>query len=231
MAIRVIRIAGLVIVVLCWRWALRGERSDLANLLMIFSAPLLSYPISLFGRQLLAERATLKRVEWTNVLVHYAMMIALGVSIFPAIQSIMTEPRGVVLLPRQLGVALELITGFATAFTVFNLAWRGLGAPFAVKPSSRLATDWLYAWTRNPMLLCTLALLLSIGLRHGSPWFLIWLAVTVAPAWIFFIKIYEEPELAIRFGPSYLNYKARTSFLWPRRPRITVQARAQNSLS
>jgi protein-S-isoprenylcysteine O-methyltransferase Ste14 len=229
MAIRVIRIAGLVLIVLCWRWALRGERTDFANLVLIFSAPLCSYPISLFGRRLLAARPTLKRVEWTNTFVHYAIMIALGVSIFPAIQSITTEPRGGVLLPRPLGVALELITGFATVFTVFNLAWRGLGAPFAVKPSSRLATDWLYAWTRNPMLLCTLALLLSVGLRHGSPWFLVWLCVSVAPAWIFFIKIYEERELAIRFGPSYLDYKARTSFLWPRRPRIAVQARAQNS--
>jgi len=31
-----------------------------------------------------------------------------------------------------------------------------------------LATDWMYARTRNPMLLCTLALLLSFGLRYRS---------------------------------------------------------------
>ena len=31
-------------------------------------------------------------------------------------------------------------------------------------------------------------------------------------AWILFVRIYEERELEIRFGESYLRYKARTPF-------------------
>jgi protein-S-isoprenylcysteine O-methyltransferase Ste14 len=38
------------------------------------------------------------------------------------------------------------------------------------------------------------------------------------------IVLYEERELEIRFGQSYREYKARTSFLWPRKPRARVSA-------
>jgi protein-S-isoprenylcysteine O-methyltransferase Ste14 len=111
------------------------------------------------------------------------------------------------------------VTGFAAFLTVLNLAVRGLGAPFAVKLSSRLATDWTYGWTRNPMLLCSLAWLFSLALWYRSIWLIVWFAVSVAPGWIFFVKRYEERELQIRFGASYEEYKARTPLLWPRRPR------------
>ena len=114
---------------------------------------------------------------------------------------------------------LVWITGAATGFTVLNLAIRGLGAPFAAKLSSRLATDWMYAWTRNPMLLCTLALLVSVGLRYRSAWFVVWVIAIVSPGWIFFVRRYEERELEIRFGQPYLDYKARTAFIWPHNPK------------
>ncbi len=103
--------------------------------------------------------------------------------------------------------------------SVVNLALRGLGAPFAVKISSRLATDWMYSWTRNPMVLCTLAWMIAGALMFRSVWLMAWLAVSATPGWLFFVKRYEERELEIRFGAAYLQYKARTPFLWPRRPR------------
>jgi len=33
------------------------------------------------------------------------------------------------------------------------------------------------------------------------------------------VKVFEERELEIRFGASYLEYKSRTPMLFPRRPR------------
>jgi len=121
---------------------------------------------------------------------------------------------------------LSVVTGVATLLTVLNLAPRGLGAPFAVKLSSRLATDWMYSWTRNPMLLCTLAWLFSLGLMYRSLWMIAWLAVSVSPGWIFFVAWYEERELQIRFGAAYDEYRARTPFLWPScRPRPARLAR------
>jgi len=37
--------------------------------------------------------------------------------------------------------------------TVINLALKGFGAPFFIVLSRKLAADWLYAWTRDPMVL------------------------------------------------------------------------------
>lgn len=153
------------------------------------------------------------------------MMITLGVTVFPAIRIIQTpSARAFVLpIPILLGQLLLWITSIATLLTVLNLAIRGLGAPFAGVLSSRLAKDWMYAWTRNPMVLCTFLLLLSIGLRYRSLWFLLWILLIVTPGWLFFVKKYEERELEIRFGPSYLAYKERTPFLLPRPPRHQVE--------
>ena len=155
------------------------------------------------------------------------MMIVLGVGIFPAIRSVQQQP-GVLPIPHQFGLVLVWLTGTPTILTVLNLAVRGLGAPFAAKLSSRLATDWIYVWTRNPMLLCTLALLVSVGLLYRSLWFVLWVIVIVSPGWIFFVRIYEERELEIRFGVPYLEYREKTPFLLPGKPRHTTRkVRAQ----
>ena len=39
----------------------------------------------------------------------------------------------------------------------------------------------------------------------------------MVPAFIYYLKNYEEYELAFRFGESYLSYKNKTSFLLPRK--------------
>ena len=223
MTIRFLKIVGLVLTVACWLWARDAEHSRMWNLALIWCSPLLQYPITLLGRRMLDIHPDEQRAGWTSIFTHYAMMIALGVGIFPAIRSVQ-QRSGALPIPQQLGQALVWLTGVATALTVLNLAIRGLGAPFAAKLSSRLATDWMYAWTRNPMLLCTLALLVSVGLRYRSIWFVVWVILIVSPGWIFFVKVYEERELEIRFGDSYLEYKARTPFLLPRRPRHTTHA-------
>jgi protein-S-isoprenylcysteine O-methyltransferase Ste14 len=215
----IVKLAGLALTVACWRWALKGQRSDTWNMVLIWCAPLLAYPITLVGRRSLDAQPVIRRAEWANILVHYAMMIALGVAIFPAVRLGQKWPGSTIPVPQQVGLGLVVLTGFAAFMTVLNLALRGLGAPFAVKLSSRLATDWMYAWTRNPMVLCTLAWLLSLGLWYQSLWFVVWLTVSVSPGLVFFVKMYEERELEIRFGPGYRDYRARTPLLWPRKPR------------
>jgi protein-S-isoprenylcysteine O-methyltransferase Ste14 len=82
-----------------------------------------------------------------------------------------------------------------------------------------LAVDWLYAWTRNPMVLAGLAFLLSLGIWFKSALFLVWVLVLFTPALLFFVKVFEERELEIRFGVSYLEYKSKTPMLFPRKPR------------
>jgi protein-S-isoprenylcysteine O-methyltransferase Ste14 len=216
--LRIAKIFGLALTVACWIWARDVHRSAAWNAALIGCTPLLQYPITLLGRRFVDAQPEGKRAEWVSIFVHYGMMIALGVSIFPAIRFVQSHPAGILPVPRPLGQALVWLTGIATLLTVLNLAIRGLGAPFAAKLSSRLATDWMYAWTRNPMLLCTLALLLSVGLRYRSLWFVLWVIVIVSPGWIFFVRKYEERELETRFGAPYMTYRARTPLLWPRKP-------------
>ena len=100
-----------------------------------------------------------------------------------------------------------------------NLALKGLGAPFAIALSKKLAVDWLYAWTRNPMVLAALAFLLSLGIWFQSALFVLWVLILFAPALLVFVKVYEERELEVRFGASYQEYKSRTPMLFPRKPR------------
>jgi protein-S-isoprenylcysteine O-methyltransferase Ste14 len=69
------------------------------------------------------------------------------------------------------------------------------------------------------MVLATLAWLLAVGLWLQSALFLVWVLALAAPAWIVFLKGYEERELEIRFGDAYRAYRATTPFLWPRKPR------------
>jgi protein-S-isoprenylcysteine O-methyltransferase Ste14 len=172
----------------------------------------------LVGLSALAGVPTARRAEWTTLAVHYAAMMALGVAFFRAIPLVTQSPGIRIPIPEPVGLAVTGVTGLATFLTVVNLALRGWGAPFAAKLSSRLATDWTYAWTRNPMLLCSLAWLTSFGLMYRSLWFVAWMAIVVSPGWIFLVKTYEERELALRFGNEYERYRARTPFLWPRKP-------------
>ena len=87
-----------------------------------------------------------------------------------------------------------IISGPILLLTVLNLALGGLGAPFAIALSKRLAVNWLYAWTRNPMVVSTIAFLFSVGIWLQSALFLLWMIVLVTPAWLFFLmeKSYES---------------------------------------
>jgi len=47
------------------------------------------------------------------------------------------------------------------------------------------------------MVLATLAWLAAFGLLQRSALFVLWVVAVVAPAWIAFLKVYEERELEI----------------------------------
>jgi len=112
---------------------------------------------------------------------------------------------------------LSIIVG-GVLLTVVNLALKGFGAPFFIALSRKLAADWLYAWTRNPMVLAGLSFFLSLGIWFHSTLFVLWVLILFAPALLFFVKVFEERELEFRFGASYLEYKSKTPMLFPRKP-------------
>lgn len=195
------------------------QLSPLLNLLCIIAGLLAVFPVVWIGRKVLDLDPTLDRTISITTVVHMILMIFFGVAIIKAVQTGPNWGGWVIPIPNSISIVLIAVTGVATLMTVVNLALRGLGAPFAIALSRRVATDLMYTWTRNPMVFSILACLVSVGLWFQSTLFVVWVFLLVTPAWVVFLKVFEERELEIRFGETYLEYKARTPFLWPKKPK------------
>jgi protein-S-isoprenylcysteine O-methyltransferase Ste14 len=213
------RLALLVFAWFIWFWALDRPLSDIASLSIMVGGLLLVFPIVWIGRMMLDRQPTASRAAWITTFVHYGVGILFGAAIIRAVITHQDWPGWRLPIPVEIGLGLVIVTGIAVLSTMANLALKGLGAPFAIALSRRLAVDWLYAWTRNPMVLAALALLVSVGIWFQSALFVLWALILFAPALLFFVKVYEERELEVRFGASYLEYKSKTPMLFPRRPR------------
>jgi protein-S-isoprenylcysteine O-methyltransferase Ste14 len=214
-----VRIALFVLILFVWSWVLNQPFSSTVNLSIIVGGVLLVCPVVGLGRKMLDKKPTTSRAAWTNTFVHYTVVILAGVAVVRAIKTHQDWSGWLLPVPTEIGLLLVIVTGGATLLTVVNLAVKGLGAPFAIAISRRLAVDWLYAWTRNPMVLAVLALGLSLGVWFQSILFVLWVLILFAPALLVTVKVYEERELEIRFGASYREYKAKTPMLFPRRPK------------
>ncbi|HEY3297355.1 MAG TPA: isoprenylcysteine carboxylmethyltransferase family protein [Armatimonadota bacterium] len=96
----------------------------------------------------------------------------------------------------------------------------GKGSPVevfgvAIYPTKYLVSSGPYAYTRNPMVLGLLFILLAVSFAIGSisgiVMILIWTLIAV-----FYIRRYEEPELVRRFGSPYTEYRKSVPVLLPR---------------
>lgn len=210
---------GFALTLTIWWWVKDSEIGRVPNLIIMFGGVLVVLPVVWIGRLVLDARPTCAHAAWITTLVHYAIMIPLGAALIKAVSVGQVWPVWAIPLPAKVGLLLMVLSGAAVLLTVANLALRALGAPFAIALSRQLATDWLYAYTRNPMVLSLLAFLMSVGLWLRSALFTAWVAAVFMPVMLVFLKVYEERELEIRFGAPYLEYKAKTPTLWPRKPR------------
>lgn len=217
------RFVGFFFTIYIWRTILYKGFVEFTSLIIIIGGILLHFLVVWIGRRTIDFNPTTERLDWITSFVHIAIMIFFGGSIIESFKYFQIS-RGIIIpLPIEVGTVLFYLTCACLSLTVVNLALSGLGAPFAIALSKRLANRWMYRWTRNPMVLCTLATLLSIGLYLQSFYFVLYVILLVIPAFVFMLKVYEEHELEIRFGASYLEYKAKTSFLWPRKPKTEVK--------
>jgi protein-S-isoprenylcysteine O-methyltransferase Ste14 len=202
-----------------WWWAWPRSFDVGVSVAFIVGGPLGIFPLAWLCRRLLDATPTPERTFWASIPMHYGVLVLISLAAIESYKLILARPVWVIPLPAWIGYALMMIAGAFVLLTVLNLALRGLGAPFAIALTRRLSVDWLYRWTRNPMVLGALAFMVAGGLWMRSAWFVLWVILLFAPAMIFFLKVYEERELEIRFGEPYLDYKARTPFLFPGRPR------------
>jgi len=114
---------------------------------------------------------------------------------------------------------LFVIEGFAfAAWTVVTQFRNGMGTPSPLMPTRKLAADGPFALCRNPMTFGIFFFYLGASLLAGSP---MAVAVTIFlfSLLVVYIKAIEEKELELRFGQEYVDYRLRTSFIIPRRPK------------
>lgn len=180
---------------------------------------LLLIPLIFLGRWVLDQQPFIRQAILVIALMHYVIAIFLGSALIAVFRFAQAVPEWSLPLPGWVGILLMVLSGVFLFSGLMHLLNRGLGLPLGTELTRNVVTNWVYAWTRNPVVLSSLAFLLGIGLWLGSGTFLLWVLALVFPALLVFLSVFEERELEIRFGEDYLNYKLRTPMLWPRKPK------------
>jgi protein-S-isoprenylcysteine O-methyltransferase Ste14 len=112
--------------------------------------------------------------------------------------------------------SLLVIAGLAVllhAFTRFAL--EGSGTPAPVAPTEKLVVGGIYRYVRNPMYVAVLSIILGQALIFAH-WPVALYACVAGAAMFAFVKTYEEPTLARRYGTSYEAYRRAVPGWWPR---------------
>jgi protein-S-isoprenylcysteine O-methyltransferase Ste14 len=116
---------------------------------------------------------------------------------------------------RVLG-ALLLVAGAIVLVDSFaRFVVEGIGTPAPVAPTQRLVVGGLYRYLRNPMYLAVGATIVGQALLLGRPVLLLYAGVFAATVFAF-VRLYEEPTLALEFGDRYEEYKGAVPGWWPR---------------
>jgi protein-S-isoprenylcysteine O-methyltransferase Ste14 len=119
---------------------------------------------------------------------------------------------------RLIGALVVAIGALLLVNAFVRFVAEGAGTPAPVAPTDRLVVGGLYRWVRNPMYLAVLATILGQALLLGRP-LLVGYAVVVGIAVAAFVRFYEEPTLADRYGAAYEDYRRSVPAWLPRRPR------------
>ena len=107
------------------------------------------------------------------------------------------------------GAAAILLHSFA------RFALEGLGTPAPVAPTEKLVVGGVYRHVRNPMYVAVLSIILGQALIFSS-WAVFIYGLIAAAAMISFVKFYEEPTLARRYGAQYQAYRRAVPGWLPR---------------
>jgi len=118
--------------------------------------------------------------------------------------------QGAPLVAALAALALGLVI-FASCVLDFALRGRGTLAP--VDPPKRLVVEGLYRYSRNPMYVGLLLILLSQAALCRSRTLLIYSAIVTAMFHLWTV-FYEEPRLRKSFGPEYEDYCRRIGRWW-----------------
>ena len=100
-------------------------------------------------------------------------------------------------------------------WSFWNFLAQGRGTPAPIDPPKELVATGFYRYTRNPMYVGILLVIIGHFLWFGF-WNLLIYAVVVFIAFNTFITYYEEPTLRKKFGAAYDDYCQRVPRWIPR---------------
>lgn len=94
------------------------------------------------------------------------------------------------------------------AWCVWDFASFGRGTPAPIDAPRHLVVRGLYRWSRNPMYLGVLSVVLGWAALFAHATIVVY-AVCVFAGFHAFVVFYEEPHLAALFGEEFSAYRAR----------------------
>jgi protein-S-isoprenylcysteine O-methyltransferase Ste14 len=119
--------------------------------------------------------------------------------------------------PARVFGGVLIVAGLAVLLHAFGrFVVEGIGTPAPVAPPERLVVGGAYRYVRNPMYLAVSALIVGQALLLGRPVLLLY-AAAFGAAVLAFVRGYEEPALARRFGAQYEAYRRAVPAWLPRR--------------
>ena len=123
---------------------------------------------------------------------------------------------------RALGVALIVAGVLVNIATFARFPVEGAGTPFPTNPPSsrKVMVGGPYRYVRNPMYVSYIVAIIGEALLLSRPVLFIYLLVVVAFV-AGFVRWWEEPTMAKRFGARYEAYRKQVPGWWPRLPRRT----------
>lgn len=172
----------------------------------------------------LRKNPTKENAERSSRVMHFLFFTVIGAPFYVGLfYPGLTHFDKVVGLPSLPWKPFFLVLGILIAFPglyylgITNKLLRKLGSGAnAFRLTKQVVAEDIYERTRNPMSLGYYLFALAIGFMLGSTTITLGVILGLIPAHIFFIKYFEEFELELRFGESYLEYKKSVPFLFPR---------------
>ena len=106
---------------------------------------------------------------------------------------------------RATGLALFVCGAAIYFWCAWDFASKGLGTPAPIDAPRVLVVIGLYRFTRNPMYVGVLAVILGQALYYGAV-SVAFYACAVLAGFELFVRFYEEPTLGRLFGEQYKDY-------------------------
>ena len=112
--------------------------------------------------------------------------------------------------------AVAVLSGLVILIGAFvRFVREGSGTPAPVAPTDRLVIGGAFRFVRNPMYVAVVTILFGQSVLFVSATLLIY-ALVVWATMAAFVRWYEEPVLAARYGREYEDYRRNVRAWWPR---------------